>query len=239
MLVEGRLRQALEKLREVAGNRSGQGARCVALQPVLPRDVSVARDAERLEAERRQQPPAVGELQVHGIVRRRCHELRLRRPPPLGKRVECRRRRDDDEPGAGLRGAGRQPQPLERVGERPRANPVHLGAEAQRRPGRVHVRVDEARDDGAAAEIDAARRRPGQLRDVGAAVDARIRPPRTASASCVENAASTVRTLPLTEDRVGLLRPGGAAREREPRSATDRAAAQFTMTQTRMWCPRA
>ena len=47
----------------------------------------------------------------------------------------------------------------ERFGQRPRADPVDLGAERQRSPHGVQMRVDEPRDDRAAVELDDARGR--------------------------------------------------------------------------------
>ena len=61
----------------------------------------------------------------------------------------------------------------ERLGERAHADPVHLGRVGEAGADGVDVRVDQARDDRAAAEIDDARAGPGQRADLGRAADRR------------------------------------------------------------------
>ena len=93
---------------------------------------------------------------------------------------------------------------------RGRANPVHFGAEAQRRTRRMHVRIDEAWNDGASLQIDRARR--GDRRVCG--FPRRCQPrgsfPRVRQARCAwRTGASTVRILPLTRMVSGACADAG------------------------------
>ena len=107
--------------------------------------------------------------------------------------------------------------------ERRRADPVHLGAEAERRANRVQVRVDEAGDDRSALQIDDASLRARELANVRRAADGRDLAVADRERFAVENWPSTVRILPLTSTVSATLR-AGRRRRRRPRQGRTRQA---------------
>ena len=73
----------------------------------------------------------------------------------------------DDEPGTWLGSARRVAQAAQRFLNRLCSEPVHLGAIAQRRADRMHVRIDQPRNHRAPAKIDYARLLAGEALDRG------------------------------------------------------------------------
>ena len=208
LLGERRLRQPIEQ-RDDRALPAADRAReplAVAHERAAGRQVGVAADAELREPVVGHDDPAVAELHVDGIVRRRRLELGLRRPAAL-RELQLVPAAGDDEPAAGrpaLRGGADSPQ---RLAQRARADPVHLGAEGQRRADGVQVRVDEPRDDRAPAELDDARRRAprgGESRPCCQAP--RILPSRIASASRTEAVRVDRHDLAVEQHEVGRLR---------------------------------
>ena len=164
-----------------------------------------------LIAARRQHRPAVPELHVDGVVRRRGHELRLRRPPVLLELLHVPAA-GDDQPRAGLSScAPRRGSAPSASAQRTRADPVHLGAEAERGANGVQVRVDQAGDHRAALQIDHARRRPGQLAHVRRAAERRDLPVADRERFLRVERASTVTILPLTRTVSGVCAAAGSA----------------------------
>ncbi len=105
---------------------------------------AVALDPELREARVGQERPAVAELHVDGATGRRGLELGLRRPPPL-RELQLVPAARNDQPCAGLARARGGADSRECLGQRARADPVHLARERERGADRVQVRVDQTR----------------------------------------------------------------------------------------------
>ena len=169
----------------------------VALEAAAVRDVGVARELQRPQPVVGQHRPAVAELHVDGVVGRRRLELGLRRAALL-RELLLVPAAGHDQPAAARHRLRRLADAPERLLHRARADPVDLGREAQRRADGVEVRVDQARDDRAALDVD--RPRPGACQ----LADGRRRPRRhdtpVANGERLDDRlrSSTVTTLPLT-----------------------------------------
>ena len=193
----------------------------VALERAAGRQIGVAADSELREAVVGHDDPAVAELHVDGIVGRGRFELGLRRPAPLGE-LQLVPAAGDDEPAARRPRSRGRADPRQRFGQRPRADPVHLGAERQRGAHGVQMRVDEPRDDRAAAELDDARGRAREAANLRRAAERQD----LAVANRERFAQRRLRVdgddLAVEQHEVGRLR-GRLARSsqpRRPRSAT-------------------
>ena len=168
-----RPRQSVEQRDDrvvVPRDRAGRRAGTVALEPRAGREIRVALDPELREAVVGHDHPAVAELHVDGIAGRGRLELGARRPAPF-RELELVPAARDDEPRAGLVRASGRCDPLEGLGQRARADPVHFAREGERRADRVQVRVDQARDRGAAAEVEHAGLRARELADLRVAAE--------------------------------------------------------------------
>ena len=109
----------------------------------------------------------LGELgEVHRMLGRGSDKLRLCGTPALFVSFEGGGRRNDNQPCTRFGSGGGITEPIQRLGERGGANPVHFRAEAERRTGRMDVGIDQARDDGASLEIDRPRRATRQFSNV-------------------------------------------------------------------------
>ena len=144
---------------------------------IVRRDASSALFArsECFDAAGGQQHGAVEKLDVDRMAARHARDLGLRRAAPLGELL-LDPAAGDDEPASFRRIVRRRAQPLQRLGNRARTDPVYLGRVGQPGADRVDVRVDQSRNDGAAAEIDRPRRGAGQRADIGRTSDRRDAP---------------------------------------------------------------
>ena len=180
---------------------------------ILPRQVRVAGDVERLHRQRRHHRPPVGQLDVDRMVRRRRDQLRLRRPPALRKGVERGGRRHDHEPASGRGGLGGAAKTRHRIGQR--AAPIQFTSVAKLSAARVACRCESIRPGMTVRPVRSIVRvrGPASFRMSAERPTAMMRPSRTASASCVEKLASTVSTLPLTRMVSGLLCGSGCRQD--------------------------
>ena len=172
LLGERRLRQPIEQ-RDDRALPAADRAReplAVAHERAAGRQVGVAADAELRKSVVGHDDPAVAELHVDGIVRSRRFELGLRRPAAL-RELQLVPAAGDDEPAARRPARGGALIRASASSQRPRADPVDLGAEGKSRTHGVQVRVDEPRDDRAAAELDDARVGPRKAANLGRAAE--------------------------------------------------------------------
>ncbi len=77
----------------------------------------------------------------------------------------------DDQPRARLHPPRSLVDPAQRLGEGCCANPIHLGPEGLAGPNRMHVGIDQTRDDRAALQIDHTRLGARKFSDVNVAAN--------------------------------------------------------------------
>ena len=163
-----------------------------------------------------QQHRAVEQLHIDVMIRRRGRDLGLRRAALLGE-LRFDPAAGDDQPASFRRGLRGGAQAVKRFAERRRADPVHLGRVGQPGADRVDMRVDQSGNDGAAGEIDHARRGTGQRADVGRAPD------RDDAVAAHRQRFGRRRVerddLAVEKDRVGALRLRGAGEDQQHSSA--------------------
>ena len=137
------------------------------------------------------------------MIGRRGRDLGLGRPAALGELVLDPAARDHEP--APLRGRLRgRAQAAERLGERGRADPVHLGREGETGADRVDVRIDQPRNDRAAGKIDHRVAGPASARIVGGASDRDD--PLAAHRERLGWSGVERNDLAVEEDRIGGLR---------------------------------
>ena len=110
--------------------------------------------------------PAVAELDVDRIIGRGRDQFRLRGPSILRELLGGPAARDN-QPGTRRHAVRRLAHTIQSLGKRASADPIDLGGEAERGANGVHVGINQARDYGAALQIDHARVRSGHLAHVG------------------------------------------------------------------------
>src|SRR5262249_5866590 len=154
--LEGWQRQLIEQGRDggvVAVDPAGRLAGSVPFDLAARRHVGVVRNIERLEARGTQQRSRIKQLNIYGVVRRRGHKLGLSRPALLGELL-LGPTTGHDNPLVWTCCTRRRRDTLHRLRDRTGTDPVDLSRVEQGRPNGVHVGIDQARDNGAAAEID-------------------------------------------------------------------------------------
>jgi hypothetical protein len=123
------------------------------------RQVFIAVDAEPLARGGREEHRAIKKLNVDRMVGRGGDDLRFAGTPGLGELLR-RPAAGDDDPAARVRERGGA-DAVERLRDRLSADPAHLMGVVHARADRMNMRIDQAGNDGAAAEVDDARARPG------------------------------------------------------------------------------
>ncbi len=215
LIRERRLRQPIEQ-RDDRALPAADRARellAVALELAAGRQIRIALDTEFREAGVGHHGPAVTELHVHGVIRRRGLELGLRGPAPLGE-LQLVPAARHDQPRAGRHALCRRVNARHRFRQRARTDPVHFGRERQRRANRVQVRIDEPRDHGAAAEIDDARGRARELADLVAAAEREHLAVADRERFLHRRARVDGHDLAVHEHEIGRLRERGSATAR-------------------------
>ena len=129
-------------------------------------------DAQRLQGTAIQVRGVVGRLEEHGVGGRDAVELVARQRAGIVGKLIHRPSAQVVDPLARRRRLDAGAQQLERRLPGADAVPPHFLLPGGRGAHQVHVVVDEPRDHGAAAEIDAARRRARQADDLAVAADA-------------------------------------------------------------------
>jgi hypothetical protein len=172
----------------------------------------------RLRVEHR---PPVAKLHVDRVVGSSGRELGLRRPAILLELLDIPAT-GHDQPRARLHRPRGGADAAVALLERARADPVDLGAEAQRRANGMEVRIDQAGNDRAAAQIDHARGRTGELANLGRRPDRRDAPITDRDRFLNRRAQVESDDLAVDQDRVWSLRPH---RAREPQQEDGQAKA--------------
>ena len=221
-----RPRQPVEQVADgavVGGDPAGRLAVGAGFDRQARRERGVVRDAERLDPAVGQQHRAVEQLHIDVMIGRRGRDLGLGRAAASRRTAlrSSRRRRPASFPSA--RPARRRAMRSSASASERRADPVHLGRVGQAGADRVDMRVDQPGNDGAAGEIDHARRRTGQRADVGRASD---RDDAIAAHRERFGRGGVERDdLAVEEDRVGGLRLRGAGeagrQQAEPAASRD------------------
>ncbi len=118
-----------------------------------------------LQSGSRKHGPAVPELHINRIVRRCRFEFGLRGTTSFLELI-CRPAATDDKPRARLHGRRRLTDSIHGFGDRGHTHPVHFAAVGQAGANRMNMRIDQARNNGAALKIDHLRARPRSFPDI-------------------------------------------------------------------------
>ena len=122
-----------------AGDSAGRFSVGAHFETRALRKIRFARNVEGLEAGRRHQRPSVSKLNIHGIVRCGCDQLRLR-GHSFSLELLYIPAAGDNQPCSGLNRSSGLPDFAQRIIERGRPNPIPLRASGRIQPfGRCYT----------------------------------------------------------------------------------------------------